>query len=145
MEIRLYEHWFSRYEDEDFYDDLEEKRRKVKYAPHLGATFGGITGGALGYMSGEALTKAGSENLKRNRRIGAALGAAGIGALGYAAGKHTKRSENNEADRLERKYQKGSKADKKYLRKRLEAIEAKKREERKARAQEAIAWNTIWH
>lgn len=145
MELRPYEHWFSKYEDEDFYDDLETKRRNVKYAPAGGAALGGIAGAGLGYMAGEALTKSPYENLKRNRRIGLAAGAVGLGALGYAAGKQHKKSENREADRLERRYRKGSKSDKQYLRKRLSDMERRKLEERKARAQEQIAWNTIWH
>ena len=58
---------------------------------------------------------------------------------------YPQKSENREADRLERRYRKGSKSDKQYLRKRLSDMERRKLEERKARAQEQIAWNTIWH
>lgn len=141
MEIRPYEHWFSKYEDEDYYEDLNDRRREVKYAPHSAAALGGIAGGGLGYMIGDSAAK----HAKGKRRIGAAIGAAGIGTLGYLAGRSEKKRVNKEADRLEKRYREGNKADRKYMRKRLEKQREREIQNRQAAAQEAIAWNTMWH
>lgn len=143
MKLRPYEHWFSKYEDEDFYEDLDNRRKEVKYAPHTGAVLGGVAGGGLGYTIGSSIGKT-VKRAKRNRRIGAAVGAAGIGTLGYLAGKSNKNRVNKEADRLEKRYKKGSSADRKYMRKRLEKQREREIQQRQAAAQEAIAWNTMW-
>ena len=126
---RLSEHQYSRYEDEDFYDDLRERKRRVKYNPHVGA----IALGTVGAVGGHALGKA----------PGAMVGTAGLGYLGYRLGKNSKEATEREVHRLRKRYEFAKPSERRYLRERERYLERKRLAERQARAQEQIAWNTL--
>ena len=111
---------FSKMEDEDYLDEQRDRKRSVKHAKAKGAFLGGTTGAILGGRIGSAVSK----NALKGGLIGAGIGAAGAG---YKLGKAHKNA---------------SEADKKYLRARREKQKERDLQERQARAQEQIAWNS---
>lgn len=139
MELRPYEHWFSRVEDEDYYEDLENDKKDAKYLPHIGAgslgLVGAAGGGKLGYWIGKGRLG--------GALAGAAIGAAGAGYGGYRLGKHSKNKVYKRAERDRRRYEESNEEDRKYLRKRRQEKAAEEREERRTRAQEAMGYNSF--
>ena len=83
-----------------------------------------------------------SKNALKGGLIGAGIGAAGAGYAGYKLGKAHKKATEEDADREIKKYKNASEADKKYLRARREKQKERELQERQARAQEQIAWNS---
>lgn len=129
---------FSKMEDEDYLDEQRDRKRSVKHAKAKGAFLGGTTGAILGGRIGEAVSK----NALKGGLIGAGIGAAGAGYAGYKLGKAHKKATEEDADREIKKYKNASEADKKYLRARREKQKERDLQERQARAQEQIAWNS---
>lgn len=125
-------------EDEDYLDEQRDRKRSVKHAKAKGALLGGTTGAILGGRVGSAVSK----NALKGGLIGAGIGAAGAGYAGYKLGKAHKKSTEEDADREIKKYKNASEADKKYLRTRREKQKERDLQERQARAQEQIAWNS---
>ena len=129
---------FSKMEDEDYLDEQRDRKRSVKHAKAQGAFLGGTTGAILGGRIGSAVSK----NALKGGLIGAGIGAAGAGYVGYKLGKAHKKATEEDADREIKKYKNASEADKKYLRARREKQKERELQERQARAQEQIAWNS---
>ena len=129
---------FSKMEDEDYLDEQRDRKRSVKHAKAKGAFLGGTTGAILGGRIGSAVSK----NALKGGLIGAGIGAAGAGYVGYKLGKAHKKATEEDADREIKKYKNASEADKKYLRARREKQKERELQERQARAQEQIAWNS---
>ena len=135
---------FSKMEDEDYLDEQRDRKRSVKHAKAQGAFLGGTTGAILGGRIGSAVSK----NALKGGLIGAGIGAAGAGYAGYKLGKAHKNPSImtafavSDADREIKKYKNASEADKKYLRARREKQKERDLQERQARAQEQIAWNS---
>lgn len=129
---------FSKMEDEDYLDEQQDRKRSVKHAKAKGAFLGGTTGAILGGRIGSAVSK----NALKGGLIGAGIGAAGAGYVGYKLGKAHKKATEEDADREIKKYKNASEADKKYLRARREKQKERELQERQARAQEQIAWNS---
>lgn len=129
---------FSKMEDEDYLDEQRDRKRSVKHAKAQGALLGGTTGAILGGRVGSAVSK----NALKGGLIGAGIGATGAGYAGYKLGKAHKKSTEEDADREIKKYKNASEADKKYLRARREKQKERDLQERQARAQEQIAWNS---
>ena len=129
---------FSKMEDEDYLDEQRDRKRSVKHAKAKGAFLGGTTGAILGGRVGSAVSK----NALKGGLIGAGIGAVGAGYAGYKLGKAHKKATEEDADREIKKYKNASEADKKYLRARSEKQKERDLQERQARAQEQIAWNS---
>lgn len=129
---------FSKMEDEDYIEDQNDRKKKVKHAKAGGALLGGTVGASLGGRIGAAASK----NALKGGLIGAGIGAAGAGYAGYKLGKKHKKATEEDADREINKYKNASEADKKYLRKRREKQKEREIQERQARAQEQMAWNS---
>lgn len=129
---------FSKMEDEDYLDDQRDRKKKVKHAKAQGALIGGTVGAGLGGRIGAAVSK----NALKGGLIGAGIGAASAGYAGYKLGKAHKKATEEDADREIKKYKNASEADKKYLRARHEKQKERDLQERQARAQEQIAWNS---
>lgn len=129
---------FSKMEDEDYIEDQNNRKKSVKHAKAQGALLGGTVGASLGGRIGAAVSK----NSLKGGLIGAGIGAASAGYAGYKLGKAHKKATEEDADREINKYQSASEADKKYLRKRRENQKQRELQERQARAQEQMAWNS---
>lgn len=129
---------FSKMEDEDYLDDQRDRKKKVKHAKASGALLGGTVGASIGGRIGAAVSK----NALKGGLIGAGIGAAGVGYAGYKLGKAHKKATEEDADREIKRYKNASEADKKYLRARREKQKEREIQERQARAQEQMAWNT---
>ena len=129
---------FSKMEDEDYLDDQRDRKKKVKHAKAGGALIGGTVGASIGGRIGAAVSK----NALKGGLIGAGIGAASAGYAGYKLGKAHKKATEEDADREIKRYQNASEADKKYLRARREKQKDRELQERQARAQEQIAWNS---
>lgn len=129
---------FSKMEDEDYLDDQRNRKKSVKHAKASGAFIGGTVGAGIGGKIGAAVSK----NALKGGLIGAGIGAASAGYAGYKLGKAHKKATEEDADREINRYKNASEADKKYLRKRREKQKERELQERQARAQEQIAWNS---
>lgn len=139
MKLRPYEHWFSKYEDEDYYEELDNKKKSVKYHPHLGAGILGITGGVGGGKLGHWVSK----GKRAGAATGAIIGAAGAGYAGWKLGKMGKKKVEKQVEKDRRRYEKASESDRKYLRERKRQKDAEEREERRTRAQEMMGYNSF--
>lgn len=129
---------FSKLEDEDYLKEQRNRKKSVKHAKATTAGILGTTGALVGANIGSSIGK----KVVRNGLIGAGIGAAGAGYAGYKLGKKIKKDTKRDADREINRYNKASEKDKAYLRKRREKQKDREVQERQARAQEQMAWNS---
>ena len=126
--IILRNKYFSKLQDEDYYDRVERSRKQDNDIATKGIpAVLGITGGSIGSLVGNALGER-----KRKAGKGALIGglagtAAGI-AGGIVLGKREKKKINDKYDKERERYKKASEKDKEYLRHKREVEEHERRE-----------------
>ena len=137
MELLKYEHWFSkrsgrtasnRFEDLDYFEDLDNKKAQTKHSKLRGALAGGALGGIVGSLGG---------------KYGAIAGAGVGGYLGHALGKEAKRRNEAEVAAELARYRKATKDERAYLRRRFREKENRRLAEQQLRAQQQTAINTL--
>lgn len=135
---------YSKLQDEEYIEGQESRKKKVKHAKAKNALGGAglaVLSGA-GHVAGLAAASTGGRNAgKKYAAAHAATAAAGAG-IGYLVGKHKKKKVDEDANKNIDKYKKASEKDKEYLRHKEEMRAQRELEERKARAQEQIAYNS---
>lgn len=126
---------YSKMEDEDYIGREEGRKRAVKHAKGQGTAVGTIAGALAGATLG-------SNSGRKAMGVGAALGGVVGGITGRYIGKKYKKSTEDDANRKISRYETASEKDRKYLREKEERDLDRAMQERQARAQERIAWNT---
>ena len=118
MEIRPYEHWFSKLKDAYYLDKLD-RRESRKSREHRGKAI--ATGATIGLPAGAivgSLGKGAAPVL-----IGSAAGAAAGGYLGHKLSKPGQKRIKEKYDKERERYRIATEAEKKFLRQRLRDIE----------------------
>lgn len=126
---------FGRIQDEDFYEDIDRRKKEATSERRTGTAAGAVLGGLVGSSFGKG----------RGRLVGAGIGALGVGALAHVLGKNEEKKVHSEQNKYLRQYKNAkSEKDREYIRHRAHNKAQEKLQKQTRDAARAAAWNSAW-